>query len=76
MWGLVSQFVFRLSFFQKNKMSKGEKISILPFEEMGGEAVGGVSSVLCEKRQINAFLSKVGVAMAPFSTGQGGQQVC
>lgn len=57
-------------------MSKGEKISILPFEEMGGEGVGGVSSVLCEKRQINAFLSKVGVAMAPFSTGQGGQQVC
>lgn len=61
---------------RKKKRRKGKKTSILSFEEMEGEGVGG-KTVLHEERQINAFLSKVGVATTPsFSAGPSGQQVC
>jgi len=73
---LPLSFSTELFFFKKKKKVVRERRHVLPLEVMGGEGVGGMFSVLCKKRQINAFLSKVRVATAPFSTGQGGQQVC
>lgn len=68
------------SVFKKKKtktLSTGEETVILPFEEAGREGVGEASSVLNEKRQINSFLLKPGVATsASYSAGQGEQQVC